>query len=343
LVQAVKRPECSSLLESSAREKSSDQIEKDLSEKEDELKKIVEPISTIAKTAMDKATKEYDKKENACKKIVDNKKKTDCLNNALNTKTRAFKKALKNKEDALSKNPKYKSVKDTIDISRDLNRASIAQEGLDTALKDVKKAEDVVKRFDDIEEKGGNVDQNKLERAMISLELEKAYQNDLIAQRDLIYARAGRKECCNDWGAESTECKNATKYESEKLDYRKKTMNEVFLANTKKVETESFNLSSVAFEFVTKDQKAGEATYKTGGLKVLVVKLIRFAIITAGIIAVLGIVVGGIMIMVASGDETILGEGKNTIFYSVIGLIIVLLSYIIVTTVQSAVLGLGGG
>jgi hypothetical protein len=110
-----------------------------------------------------------------------------------------------------------------------------------------------------------------------------------------------------------------------------------FDAQTLNISRQKFNLSVIG-TYVPADLK----TSSPGGVTGLVEKIITFFIVTAGIIAVLGISVGGVMMMVSMGDETVLQNGKNAIYYSVIGLVVILLAYIMVSSVQSIVYRVGG-
>lgn len=60
----------------------------------------------------------------------------------------------------------------------------------------------------------------------------------------------------------------------------------------------------------------------------------------AGVIAlfaIVGIMVGGIILMTAYGQEEQIQKGKSVIGYSIMGLIFVILSYVIVSFVQTII------
>ena len=61
-----------------------------------------------------------------------------------------------------------------------------------------------------------------------------------------------------------------------------------------------------------------------------------------GLVAVIMIIMGGITYVTSSGDATKLAKAKNTIIYSVIGLVIALLAFAIVNFVLSNVFPGGG-
>jgi uncharacterized membrane protein len=53
-----------------------------------------------------------------------------------------------------------------------------------------------------------------------------------------------------------------------------------------------------------------------------------------GIVAILGIVIGGLMYVISGGDETKTKDAKGIIFASIIGLVIALVGYAIVNTIS---------
>ncbi len=65
-----------------------------------------------------------------------------------------------------------------------------------------------------------------------------------------------------------------------------------------------------------------------GGLAAKVVKILLFF---AGIVAVIMIIIGGYQIMTAAGNETQAKNGRKTLTNALIGLVIIILSYTIVT------------
>ena len=59
----------------------------------------------------------------------------------------------------------------------------------------------------------------------------------------------------------------------------------------------------------------------------------------AGIVAMTFIIIGGYQYITSSGDEELAAKGKKTLSNAVIGLVVVILSYIIVTVVINAISG----
>lgn len=85
------------------------------------------------------------------------------------------------------------------------------------------------------------------------------------------------------------------------------------------------------------DSVIGTNTSNYGRLILLVVSLI-FAFLAA--MAFLGIVYSGIMMMTAGGDATKFASGKKNLAWSIIGIIVVTLSYFILRFVGALVEGI---
>lgn len=66
-------------------------------------------------------------------------------------------------------------------------------------------------------------------------------------------------------------------------------------------------------------------------------KLIDYMAGVIALFAIVGIMVGGIILMTAYGQEEQIQKGKSIIGYSIIGLIFVILSYVIVSFVQTII------
>jgi uncharacterized membrane protein len=55
-----------------------------------------------------------------------------------------------------------------------------------------------------------------------------------------------------------------------------------------------------------------------------------------GVLAVLLIIYGGVMYMTAAGEQGKIDKGKKVIMYAVIGIIIILLSFVVVQAILNA-------
>lgn len=67
--------------------------------------------------------------------------------------------------------------------------------------------------------------------------------------------------------------------------------------------------------------------------------IIRMVLSIAGLVAVALIIWGGFRYITARGDDKVVGEAKKTITNALIGLVIIILSYVIVTVVTNAAFG----
>jgi len=64
-------------------------------------------------------------------------------------------------------------------------------------------------------------------------------------------------------------------------------------------------------------------------------KIINWALYLAGMIAVIFVIIGGFLYMTSAGDAGQAGKGKTTLINAIIGLVIIVLSYVIVQTVYT--------
>jgi len=82
----------------------------------------------------------------------------------------------------------------------------------------------------------------------------------------------------------------------------------------------------------------------TGGesdVKVLVRTIVDYFLAFLGFLATIMIIYGGILYVTAAGNQENADKGKKLIMYAVVGIIIILLSYAIVSTVLQAPTGTG--
>jgi cytochrome bd-type quinol oxidase subunit 2 len=54
-----------------------------------------------------------------------------------------------------------------------------------------------------------------------------------------------------------------------------------------------------------------------------------------GFLAIIGFVISGIMYLVAAGDEDLIGRAKNAMTYSIIGIVVALLGFVIMRAVDA--------
>lgn len=73
--------------------------------------------------------------------------------------------------------------------------------------------------------------------------------------------------------------------------------------------------------------------------KVAIVRILNILLTLAGILAVLFIIIGGFQMVTATGSESKMKAGKQTVIYAVAGLILTLLSFSIVALIQRIISG----
>ncbi len=66
-------------------------------------------------------------------------------------------------------------------------------------------------------------------------------------------------------------------------------------------------------------------------------KVIRLLLIVSGAIAVLFVVIGGFMYMTSAGNEEQATKGRKTLIYAIVGIVITVLAYVIVSSIVNLV------
>ena len=103
-------------------------------------------------------------------------------------------------------------------------------------------------------------------------------------------------------------------------------------------ESDSFNVSEILT--VGEGDEAQDRSYfdenkDEAPIVLFILDIINFITRIVGAIAMLLIIIGGLMMIVAQGEEHLLQKGKDTLIAAVFGLVIVMFSYIVVRFVQS--------
>ncbi len=75
----------------------------------------------------------------------------------------------------------------------------------------------------------------------------------------------------------------------------------------------------------------------TGGFREVVMTVINYFLAFLGLLAVIMVIFGGVTYVISAGQDEKLQNAKNIIMYSLIGIVIVLLSFVIVNFVIDAV------
>lgn len=103
-------------------------------------------------------------------------------------------------------------------------------------------------------------------------------------------------------------------------------------AITRDIRDTTFDVS----EILSLDEGQGGEYFKSKNPIVsAILSIIEFATIIIGSIAMIIIIVGGFQLMIAEGNQQKVDEGKETIKFAIIGLIITFAAYMIVIFVQS--------
>lgn len=75
-----------------------------------------------------------------------------------------------------------------------------------------------------------------------------------------------------------------------------------------------------------------------GSVFLFIISLINFLLLIVGILSVLFIIIGGFRYVLAHGNEEQAEDAKKTILHSIIGLVIVILSFVIVRIIANALI-----
>ena len=86
-------------------------------------------------------------------------------------------------------------------------------------------------------------------------------------------------------------------------------------------------------------QAIQSATGSQGSFREIVRTIVQFFLTFLGLIAVVMIIYGGFLYVTSAGKEESIGTAKKNIMYAVIGIIVILISYAVVTTILTAASG----
>ena len=73
-----------------------------------------------------------------------------------------------------------------------------------------------------------------------------------------------------------------------------------------------------------------------------VIRIINIALAVAGLLAVLFLIIGGFRYITSAGNEESAEQAKKIITNSIIGIVIIILSFVIVKVITNAIRGTGG-
>lgn len=72
-------------------------------------------------------------------------------------------------------------------------------------------------------------------------------------------------------------------------------------------------------------------------LKDLIINIIRIMLMFAGIIAVVFVIIGGYMYITSGGNAEQAEKGKNTVVNAIVGIVMIILSYVIINVIVNLV------
>lgn len=67
--------------------------------------------------------------------------------------------------------------------------------------------------------------------------------------------------------------------------------------------------------------------------------ILNYTLALVGILGILGFIVAGIMYLTAAGDEDQVGKAKNVMMYSIIGVIVALIGWIVISAISQVFVG----
>lgn len=102
------------------------------------------------------------------------------------------------------------------------------------------------------------------------------------------------------------------------------------LATTAGAQCDTSNLGITSGKECAKGDEQPADLFGTGGIFTTIVNILLFLI---GAVAVIMLIIGGIRYTLSGGDQNAVTSAKNTILYSIVGIIVAILAYAIVNFV----------
>lgn len=116
----------------------------------------------------------------------------------------------------------------------------------------------------------------------------------------------------------------------------------LFVLMTGAITVFSFLIPTASAALLQQTDLPSEIGAATGGetsLRGLVLRMVNYALTFLGLLAVIMVIYGGFTYVSSAGNEEATGNAKKIIMYALIGIVIILLSFVIV----NAILGAGTG
>ena len=80
---------------------------------------------------------------------------------------------------------------------------------------------------------------------------------------------------------------------------------------------------------------AASAGTPTGSIIGIITATMNWLLAILGFLGIIGFVIAGILYLTAAGDEDQIGKAKNAMMYSIIGVIVALLGFVIIQAVEA--------
>ncbi len=80
---------------------------------------------------------------------------------------------------------------------------------------------------------------------------------------------------------------------------------------------------------------AQDAGTPTGSIIGIIASTMNWLLAILGFLGIIGFVIAGILYLTAAGDEDQIGKAKNAMMYSIIGVIVALMGFVIIQAVQA--------
>lgn len=81
----------------------------------------------------------------------------------------------------------------------------------------------------------------------------------------------------------------------------------------------------------------GDSFCKLKDIYILIAKVTNYLIATAGLFAVVWVVVAGFRLVVAAGNEAMIKQGKRGLTNAIIGFVLVMIAYLVVNTLFTSI------
>ena len=82
-----------------------------------------------------------------------------------------------------------------------------------------------------------------------------------------------------------------------------------------------------------------EAKLPDGSIINIVTNIMNWLLGIVGVVGIIGFVISGIMYFIAAGDDGKMGNAKNAMMYSIIGVIVALIGYVIIKAADTLLSG----